>query len=151
MTMRRAARIGAAPRDAVRRLAGPIIGITLLLGGCAVAPANAPPPGNVGTATIAFGRFEFAGQRLDAEWHLPAAVPAGLVLVQHGFARRCANLRTTARRLADQGAMTLCIDAEMAGGNPALASWIICSILGRLSIVETSAQDLPGQEANGPG
>jgi hypothetical protein len=119
-----------------RRLARPAtsagtLAVTLVLvAGCAGVPSPTPvdavvPP----RASIAFGQFEFQGQRLDTEWHLPASAPAGLVLVQHGFARRCANLRTTARRIAEQGAMTLCVNAEMAGGSPLLADALAAAIL----------------------
>lgn len=102
----------------------------VLVGGCAGVPS--PTAGGAGTDTgafIAFGQFEFRGQRLDTEWHLPTAAPAGLVVVQHGFARRCANLRTTARRLAEAGAMTLCVNAEMAGGGPLLADALATAIV----------------------
>lgn len=61
------------------------------------------------------------GQTLDVEWHLPAGEPQALVTLQHGFARRCANLRTLARTLAAAGFATLCVNADMARGAPALA------------------------------
>ena len=106
------------------------VAVVALLAGCAlVPPASAPPPDAGVPTTIAFGRFEFGGEALDTEWHLPAGEAAGLVLVQHGFARRCANLRTTARRIAAQGAMTLCVGTERAGGNPALADALAAAIL----------------------
>jgi hypothetical protein len=127
--MRRAAQPGGAPRAAAGRPAAVLACAVLLAAGCAVVPVPAPSPGTGEPPTIAFGRFEFAGQRHDTEWHLPAAAPVGLVLVQHGFARRCANLRTTARRLAEAGAMTLCVNAEMTGGSPALADALAAAIL----------------------
>lgn len=120
----------ARPAVSVGTLAGTLV-VALALGlvaGCAVTPA---PLGAAAEkrASIAFGQFAYQGQRLDAEWHLPAATPAGLVLVQHGFARRCANLRATAQRLAGAGAMTLCVNAEMAGGSPQLADALAAAIL----------------------
>ncbi|MCI1192940.1 alpha/beta hydrolase [Calidifontimicrobium sp. SYSU G02091] len=103
---------------------------TALLAGCAlVPPASAPPPGAGVPTAIAFGRFEFAGEALDTEWQLPAGDSAGLVLVQHGFARRCANLRTTAQRIAAQGATTLCIDTGPVGDTAALADTLAAAIL----------------------
>ncbi len=39
----------------------------------------------------------------------------GLELLQHDFMRSCADLRGTALRLAEGGAMKLCLDADMAG------------------------------------
>jgi uncharacterized protein YbjQ (UPF0145 family) len=107
-----------------------IVVAAALLAGCAlVPPASAPPPGAGVPTAIAFGRLEFAGEALDTEWHLPAGDSAGLVLVQHGFARRCANLRTTARRIAAQGAMTLCVDAAPVGDTAALADALAAAIL----------------------
>lgn len=92
------------------------------LAGCvALPPPQTPPPG----VTRAFDRLPLAGAVLDAEWHLPAGEPRAWVLVQHGFARRCANLRGTAAALAAQGVATLCLNAEagagVADGAPALA------------------------------
>lgn len=94
--------------------------LTALLAGCAAPPAlrdeaaGAPP---------VFTQLELGGAALDAEWHLPRAEPAAWLLLQHGFARRCANLRGTAARLAaEAGVATLCVNAEMTGGAPALAA-----------------------------
>jgi hypothetical protein len=102
----------------------------VLLAGCAVVPPPAPPSGvDRAPTTLAFGQFESGGERLDTEWHLPAGEPAGLVLVQHGFARRCANLRATARRLAEHGAMTLCVDTGQAANPAALADALAVAIL----------------------
>jgi hypothetical protein len=110
--------------------AGALAVTLVLVAGCASTPSLAPPAAVAPPRTaIAFGQFEFQGQRLDTEWHLPASAPAGLVLVQHGFARRCANLRTTARHIAEHGAMTLCVNAEMAGGSPLLADALAAAIL----------------------
>lgn len=101
------------------RHAAPLL-LTALLAGCAAPPAlreegpSMPP---------AFTQFEVGGAALDAEWHLPHGEPAAWLLLQHGFARRCANLRGTAARLAaEAGVATLCVNAEMAGGAPALAA-----------------------------
>mgnify|MGYP005845720471 CR=1 FL=1 len=117
-----------AARPAAR--AGLIAVALALVGGCAGVPSPAPVAPETDTgAFIAFSQFEFRGQRLDTEWHLPTAAPAGLVVVQHGFARRCANLRATARRLAEAGAMTLCVNAEMAGDGPLLADALAAAIV----------------------
>jgi pimeloyl-ACP methyl ester carboxylesterase len=94
----------------------------LALAGCAALPPPQPPPAGVSRA---FDRLPLAGAALDVEWHLPAVEPRAWVLVQHGFARRCANLRGTAAALAAQGVATLCLNADdgtgLAGGAPALA------------------------------
>lgn len=94
--------------------------ITALLAGCAAPPALRD---EAAIAPPVFTQLELGGVALDAEWHLPRAEPAAWLLLQHGFARRCANLRGTAARLAaEAGVATLCVNAEMAGGAPALAA-----------------------------
>jgi hypothetical protein len=78
---------------------------------------------------------------LDAEWHLPAggAAPSALVVLQHGFTRRCAHLRTLAANMADAGLATVCLNAEMARGNPGLArAWA-----DRLTSQDADALHLP--------
>lgn len=65
--------------------------------------------------------LEIAGQGYPAQWTYPAGRAEVLLVLEHGFARRCSHLKTTARRLADAGALVLCLDVPMAGGNPALA------------------------------
>lgn len=61
------------------------------------------------------------GVAYTAEWFVPAAPATALVTVQHGFARDCANVRETSRRIAARGLMTLCVNASMVAGNAALA------------------------------
>jgi hypothetical protein len=108
-----------------------LAGLTAWLAGCAVptglrsldSAAAAPQP--------RFGLLRLAGQDIETEWHLPSsggttpgatAGPAAWLLLQHGFARRCANLRHLAAQLArEAGVATLCLNAEMGGGSPALA------------------------------
>lgn len=97
----------------------------LVLAGCTALPPVPPPAG----VSRAFDRLALAGGVFDVEWHLPAAEPRAWVLVQHGFARRCANLRGTAAALAARGVATLCVntdrgvegDAGLAGSAPVLA------------------------------
>jgi hypothetical protein len=94
--------------------------LALVLAGCAT--PSAPPPAGVQRA---FDRLPLAGRVFDVEWHLPAAEPRAWLLLQHGFARRCANLRGTAGALAAQGVAVWCLNADegegMAGGAPVLA------------------------------
>jgi pimeloyl-ACP methyl ester carboxylesterase len=92
-----------------------------VLAGCAAVPPAPPPEPDRPAVALLRGGLEVDGRWLTAEWQVPAAPPTGLVLLQHGFARSCANLRGTARRVAEGGAMTLCLDADMAGGSPSLA------------------------------
>jgi hypothetical protein len=65
--------------------------------------------------------IDLAGQEIEASWHWPEGKVQGLVLLQHGFSRRCANLRGFAAALAEGGWLVLCLDADMAGGNARLA------------------------------
>lgn len=61
------------------------------------------------------------GTVYDVHWGLPAAEPLALAIVEHGFTRRCDNLRATLDAWVQAGLMTLCIDASMVAGNPDLA------------------------------
>jgi pimeloyl-ACP methyl ester carboxylesterase len=98
-----------------------LFAVALALSACASLPPPVPPPAGVSRA---FDQLDLAGQRLDVEWTLPppsAEGPRAWVLLQHGFARRCANLRGTAAALAAEGVTVLCLNADMAAGAPALA------------------------------
>jgi len=90
---------------------------TALLG-CA-APVPLRETGAAGSIVV--DTIELDGQPREAHWYLPAADALALVVFEHGFTRRCANLRETTRQWMASGLMALCIDAPMAGGNPALA------------------------------
>lgn len=92
--------------------------LCFVLAGCAtpVPPREASPAGSIVVAAI-----DLDAGRHVAHWYLPAVEPTLLVVFEHGFTRRCANLRETTRRWMATGLMALCIDAPMAGGNPALA------------------------------
>lgn len=121
------------------------LALALALGGCAAPPAAPPDAAQVaagstsGTAApgSATGEppaaaaperlesvLELGGERLAAEWHLPApaaGAPRGLVTLQHGFMRQCHHLRGTAAAIARAGLATLCLNTSVAGGNPELA------------------------------
>ncbi|WP_395703232.1 alpha/beta hydrolase [Aquabacterium sp.] len=98
------------------------------LAGCALAQpaagADAPAGASVVEATLTIGGKDYA-----VEWFLPAGPALALVTVQHGFARHCSNLRETGLRLAEAGLMGLCVNASMAGGNPALAEALAVTLL----------------------
>lgn len=81
-------------------------------------------PVAVRPASLVFGQLQGPEGPITTEWQLPDGEPRGWVLLQHGFARQCANLRSTARRLAHGGLATLCLQADMAEGAPALAKAI---------------------------
>lgn len=102
----------------LRARAWPLVTAWLLCFAPAWAGPSEPP------FISAFSEYELLGERLEAEWALPAedTDAAGLVLLQHGFARRCANLRPMASALAGSGWATLCLNGDMARGHPALAA-----------------------------
>ncbi len=62
-----------------------------------------------------------AGSEVQATWYMPTGEASALVLLQHGFNRSCHNLRESSRQLMGAALLVLCLDASMAGGNPALA------------------------------
>lgn len=116
---------GMAPRHTLLGVVG-----LLLAGGAAAAGAPVAEPGAAPTASPVlipaprFGQFEWQGEALDTEWHLPpgGSAPRAWVLLQHGFTRRCAHLRTTAAHLAARAHVaTLCVNADVARGAPGLA------------------------------
>lgn len=82
--------------------------------GCAQGP-YAPP-------------LEIGGEPYAVHWTAPPGRAELLLVLEPGYARRCSHLRGTAQRLAAQGALVVCVDAPMAGGNPlladALAGWL---------------------------
>ncbi|HEX5687961.1 MAG TPA: alpha/beta hydrolase [Ideonella sp.] len=84
------------------------------------APAYAAAP-VASSGKIVQASITLSGRSYQSYWYLPTAEPIGFIVVQHGFSRQCANLRTTTTRFMDQGFMALCINADMSGGNPALA------------------------------
>ena len=87
-----------------------VAAMLLALAGCAsVPPAAAPDAGTIVDDTLAL-----AGKSHPAHWHLPAGDASALLVLQHGFARRCANLRETTRLLVNAGLAVLCVDAPMA-------------------------------------
>jgi pimeloyl-ACP methyl ester carboxylesterase len=106
----------------LRRIVPPLL--AALLAGC----ASLPPPAGDGVAWVE-ERVTVGGLSRRFEWWLPEGEAPALVTVQHGFARNCAAVRETARQIARRGLMTLCVDASMAGGNPALADGLAAALL----------------------
>ncbi|NHK98746.1 MULTISPECIES: alpha/beta hydrolase family protein [Rubrivivax] len=99
-----------------------VVGLT----GCASVPG--PSTGGITWSPA----LELGGRTYAAEWVLPAGEPQALLVLQHGFSRSCANLRETMRRIARQGLATLCVNADMAYGNPALADTMAAALLSGL-------------------
>lgn len=94
----------------------------LALTACASPPAR---PLNDSTGAVVPDRIELLGQTFNAHWYIPQRLANALVVLQPGFSRSCAHLRTTSLQLMAGGPaaalMVLCLDAPMAGGNLALA------------------------------
>jgi dienelactone hydrolase len=93
--------------------------------GCANVPTMpslpAGPTPDAAAGAIVTGQLEVDGIAYGATWYLPQADAGALLLLQHGFSRRCSHLRETTRQLMGAGLMALCIDADLAGGNLPLA------------------------------
>jgi hypothetical protein len=103
---------------------------------CALlAPGAARTQVETAAQRLAFSQLEQAGQVLDVEWQLPAARPWAWLLLQHGFMRRCANLRHTAARLTHAGVATLCVNvADLSAGAPATARAAAQRLLGPTAV-----------------
>lgn len=99
-----------------------------LTGATAAQPVEPPRAGAVVNATL-----NIAGADYNVDWYLPEGPAAALVTVQHGFSRNCGNVRGTATRLMERGLMGLCVNASMAGGNPALAEALAATLLSGIS------------------
>lgn len=65
-----------------------------------------------------------AGTTYSVDWYQPTGASSGLMLLQHGFSRDCGHLRGTSKAIAEKGVTVLCINADMTGGNPALAAQV---------------------------
>ena len=110
---------------AMRRLS-----LLVLLSAAVLAACTTVPPPDPRQLELP---LDVAGETLPAHWTLPTAapgVPVALVLLQHGYARRCVHLRGTAAALRDQGLAVLCVDAPMAAGNPPLAAALAATLAG---------------------
>jgi pimeloyl-ACP methyl ester carboxylesterase len=117
------------PIRPMRQLAAALL--ALLLAGCAsLAPAPVvDPAGAVVPATLALGDMPVA-----AQWYLPSGEATALLVLEHGFTRGCGQLRGTSRQLMAAGLAVLCVEASMAGGNPALAD----TLARRLSVAQVA-------------
>lgn len=123
--------------SARRRRASALAAAVVLgaLGGCAQAQpvraeAEAAAAAPAATATVVRAPVTVGGQVYTADWFVPAGEPVALVTVQHGFTRGCGNVRETGLVLAGAGLLGLCLNAPMAGGNPALADALAAAIAG---------------------
>lgn len=106
-----------APCRPKRLLAAALLG--LALAGC----ANLAPLQETDAAGVLMpATIDLDGTPTAAQWYLPAGESGALLVLQHGFTRACGHLRGSSRQLMAAGLTVLCLDAPMAGGNPALAA-----------------------------
>lgn len=101
---------------------------TALLAGvlALAAPAGAAPVACKGfsssTATCVNTTQAVGGTSYSVDWYVPNGAAVGAVLLQHGFSRGCGNLRGTSKSMVEKGLVVVCLNADMSGGNPALAT-----------------------------
>lgn len=90
------------------------------------APAQAAPVACKGfsssTATCVNTTQAVGSGSYNVDWYLPNGAASGVVLLQHGFSRGCGNLRGTSKAVVEKGLVVVCVNADMSGGNPALAA-----------------------------
>lgn len=103
--------------------------LSLALAGPALAEAEKETAGGRVVSAV----LNIGGTDYEVDWFLPNDNASALATVQHGFARRCSNLRQTGIRLMQQGLMGLCVNASMAGGNPALAEALAVTLTSGIS------------------
>ena len=109
-----------------------LAGALAALAGCAVAQSVEPGAGST-SGSVVNATLNIGGTDYNVDWFLPATPAAALVTLQHGFTRNCSNIRSTASRLMERGLMGLCVNASMAGGNPALAEALAITLLSGIS------------------
>lgn len=89
------------------------------------------------TATVRFGTTNYS-----ADWYLPTQQPAGIVYLQHGFARDKRHLKELGTYLMQQGLMVVAVKATMTGGAPALAPQVADAFRNR-TLVPPNGYTLP--------
>jgi hypothetical protein len=113
----------------------------LTLAGCATVSTASEPLAVPGTLLI-------GGTVYDVTWGVPTAAPLALAVVEHGFTRRCDNLRGLLDTLVDAGLLTLCINANMTAGNPALADALAALMVGE-GLLGPDGQPVPARTVVG--
>lgn len=110
-----------------RRITAVVLAAASLAGCAGLAPPGAPAnAGPAGHDTV----LVLDGTPQAVQWVRPSAAPAALVVLAHGFTRRCTHLSGTALALAEAGLASLCLDASMAGGGtPALVEAMATRLL----------------------
>lgn len=70
------------------------------------------------TSTCPVTPRTIGGTSRSTTQYLPSGTASAVMVLQHGFSRKCSNLRGTSRAIAAKGVMVVCVDADMSGGNP---------------------------------
>ncbi|ROO85146.1 alpha/beta hydrolase family protein [Actinocorallia herbida] len=105
-----------------------------------VAPLVAAPPAlaavtcnnySSSTSTCVNESISIGGTSYSTDWYFPNGTATALMLVEHGFSRGCGNLRGTSKSIAEQGLMVVCVNADMTGGNAALADTLGAALSAR--------------------
>lgn len=97
----------------------------LIASGAAASSASANTPCRGFSSSLGAcvnSQLSIGGSSYSVDWYLPNGTPAGLMLVQHGFARDCSKQRNTSKAIMEKGLMVLCVNANMSGGNPGLGN-----------------------------
>ena len=128
------ARPGARPgpgkrTQAVAQTAAALIVMSMLAGCASVSPQRSVDE----DGAFVSAPLEIDGSTHRATWYLPRGDATALLVLQHGFTRRCSHLRETTRQLMVGGLMALCIDAAMAGGNLSLADALAAGLAAGLA------------------
>lgn len=121
-----------------------VIALALTLSVGTPAGAATAPCGSYRSSTSQCVNTDLAvgGTSYNADWYLPNGTASGLMLMQHGFSRGCGNLRGSAKAVAEKGVMVLCLNADMSGGNPALAAALGDALAAR-TIAPPAGRPLP--------
>ncbi len=105
-------------------LATAVLATGLALGPAAPAGAVEQTCGGFSSSagTCVNTQLTVGGTSYNVDWYLPNGTASALMLLQHGFARGCGNLRNTSKAIMERGVMVLCLNADMSGGNPGLGN-----------------------------
>ncbi len=128
--------------------------VSMLVAALAVCGSVVGSAGPAGAAEVACGGFSssagrcvntqltIGGTSYNVDWYLPNATASGLMLLEHGFSRGCGNLRNTSKAVMEKGLMVLCLNADMTGGNPGLATALGDALVGR-TVAPPAGRALP--------
>jgi pimeloyl-ACP methyl ester carboxylesterase len=104
-------------------LAAALLAMGVVLGSPGAASADVACPSFASSKGQCINtQVQVGGASYGADWYLPDGTASGLMVLEHGFVRECISTRELATSIMEAGLMVLCINADMTGGNPALAA-----------------------------